>query len=124
MIIITKVASLKLSAETKEELQRKIGSKILKISKKPKWGGAFTFDIEQTEDETSCVLNAYYKYDNKEIEDRHCRICQDAHNTFYINKQYNCARCEYRAYLTRAQEHERMMKSAGRDVITKTEKKE
>lgn len=42
--------------------------------------------------------------DEKEVRERHCRICKESHNAFFINQETNCAWCNSSAYQRRLSE--------------------
>lgn len=46
-------------------------------------------------------LDVFVVLNEKDVRNVHCRICQESHSSFFLNKTVNCNSCSYKAYLNR-----------------------
>ena len=126
MQFVVKVATLEVDADTYKEALADLAKKINKISNYDFFDTSkeFTFSVQWHKQAPTyrATITVYYKFDNAEIEQRHCQCCQEAHSLFYCNKNYNCNRCEYKAYMVRAEERAKLMKQAGREKLKDNKK--
>lgn len=44
------------------------------------------------------IVELYCCIDCKEQSDKYCKVCKEMHKSFFINEEYNCSRCNKRAY--------------------------
>lgn len=58
-------------------------------------------DLEQTNNVPVVRFTIYTNIDMGAIQREYCKICKEFHCSFYINEEYNCARCNLKAYLKR-----------------------
>jgi hypothetical protein len=49
----------------------------------------------------SIILHLYANIELDVVEKRHCDICKETHSSFYMNSEYNCDRCNMKAYQRR-----------------------
>lgn len=121
MLNVVKVGSFLVEADTKKECEERIGKRVSKVSKTQLMDKSKKFLFEVSWQDQACTFQAtviiYYCFDMAEIDERHCVICKESHNLFYNNHYFNCHRCEYAAYLQRAKDRERSMRSAGKEVL-------
>lgn len=40
-----------------------------------------------------------------------CKVCKEFHCSFYVNEEYNCARCNLKSYLTRLKQKANISKA-------------
>ncbi len=48
-----------------------------------------------------------------------CKMCKEMHCSFFINEDYNCARCNYKSFMRRMLEKLRISKSYYREQFKK-----
>ena len=57
------------------------------------------------------IFSLFTNVDMKEEQKRFCSICKEYHSTFYINKEYNCRRCELKSFLSRCSTKAKLSKN-------------
>lgn len=61
--------------------------------------------VKETEKQFPTVtIHLFAVLDENELRERHCKICHEYHNLFFMNKNQNCDKCELKAYQKRADE--------------------
>ena len=55
-------------------------------------------------DETTFQLELFVVLSEKELRERHCKICKETHSSFFISEDTNCNWCKLGAYHRRADE--------------------
>lgn len=75
------------------------------VSKRNKVGSMY-FEVEKLENEEQPTfeLSLFVTLDEKEVMDRHCKICKETHKLFYVNENYNCDACKIKVYRQRLEE--------------------
>lgn len=123
MLQSVKIASLNLCGDTREDVEAKVGSKMLEICGKRLLtpNVSFSCSVKWVDNPESssfkAVLIVFYNYDSSEIEERHCQICRETHDSFYCNRQYNCNQCAFAAYKYRRTEKAVAMRSGGKNAL-------
>lgn len=121
MLGVVKVGSIKLEADAKLECDEKVSKKMCRVSRISILGKKtkFLFEVLWNDDAPNfqATLVVYYSFDMAEVDERHCRICKEAHDLFYCNPEYTCHECKYAAYKQRVAQRERDMRSAGREIL-------
>ena len=46
-------------------------------------------------------IEIHVSYDENDISNKTCELCQSVHSSFFINENYNCSRCNKEAYRKR-----------------------
>lgn len=76
---------------------------------------------EKTEDEESqlptVVVHLSVSLSEKELRERHCKICKEFHGLFFINENCNCSWCNTKAYQRRTDEMIKNKKSYYKSMI-------
>lgn len=102
-----KIFRKRFSAERSKDAFLKAAEWLAKnvISKKDEIGD-FTFGIEKVKDseQPTFELTLYVSLDEKEVMERHCKICEEVHKLFYVNEENNCNSCSVKAYRKRMEE--------------------
>lgn len=62
------------------------------------------FEKNQNEQFPSVTIHLFAVLDEEELQEKHCEICREFHHLFFINTQFNCNRCDTKAYQKRAEE--------------------
>lgn len=63
-----------------------------------------TYNIVKTYDNyglPTFVVTIYAVANEKELEDRHCNICKEIHNSFLMHERVTCAECKLKAFQRR-----------------------
>lgn len=63
------------------------------------------------------TLHLYVALEEKEISERHCKVCKQMHSAFFINESYNCNQCSYNGYKERLKQALRLSKEYCREKI-------
>lgn len=50
------------------------------------------------------VVHLFATISSEEVKERHCEICKEMHNKFFINENCNCAWCNSMAFERRAEQ--------------------
>jgi uncharacterized paraquat-inducible protein A len=82
-----------------------ISDTMWKIEKKPK-ASYPTFQLE-----LYCMLN------DTEGEKGFCTRCKELHCSFFVNEEYNCNRCNMKAYLRQAEDKLRIKKQYRKELL-------
>lgn len=61
------------------------------------------FEKNKDEQLPSITIHLIASLDGKELNERHCQICRETSNLFYMHKNDNCNRCASDAYQRRAE---------------------
>ena len=59
-----------------------------------------------------------------ELRERYCKLCKESHSMFYMNSNYNCNRCEAKAYQARTDDMLRVKLEYYRELISKRDKED
>lgn len=79
-----------------------------------------TMNVEKADEERHMVIfNIYANVDMNESQREFCKICKEFHCSFFINEEYNCARCNLKAYLKRLKEKANVSKGYFKSQIEK-----
>lgn len=70
------------------------------------------------------VIHLFAVLSEDQLRERHCKICKETHNLFYMNQNYSCNRCEAKAYQQRADDLLRVKLEYYRQLISKVVKEE
>ena len=68
------------------------------------------------------VIHLFAGLSENELRERFCKLCKEAHDSFFMNKNYNCNRCEAKAYQDRADDMLRIKLEYYRQLISKVAK--
>lgn len=65
-----------------------------------------TWDVRRKKDEDvpTFILKVYINIDYDEIKEKHCNICKETHNLFYMNSKQSCNECKLNSYFRRQEE--------------------
>lgn len=64
-------------------------------------------EFEKGQDEQqfpTVTIHLFAVLNEEELRERHCKICREFRNLFYINQEIDCNRCDTKAYQARADE--------------------
>ena len=68
------------------------------------------------------VIHLFAVLKENELRDRYCKLCKESHSLFYMNQNYNCNRCEAKAYQARTDDMLRIKLEYYRQLISKVAK--
>lgn len=74
-----------------------------------------SFSVERVGN--SCVFNVYTTLNMNPDQKNFCDLCKEMHSSFFINEEYNCKRCNLKAFLEREDKKLRISKSFYRKEI-------
>lgn len=101
MNLTAKVKSFVINAGSEKEAYIKGCKQLAKFMASKKYKN-LTFKIERTEVENEFIFTMYTNIDLSEEQRKFCKLCKEYHCSFYVNEEYNCARCNLRTFLSRA----------------------
>lgn len=67
------------------------------------------------------VVHLFAVLDEKELRERHCKICKEFHGSFFINQETNCAWCNTKSYQERTNEMIQVKRAYYRELLIKKE---
>lgn len=68
------------------------------------------------------VIHLFAVLSENELRERYCKLCRESHSLFYMNQNYNCNRCEAKAYQVRTDDMLRVKLEYYRQLISKVAK--
>lgn len=70
-----------------------------------KWPGIY-FNVKEVKGNElyTFVFSLYTTVDLTARKNRHCQLCKEFHNSFYINEFYNCNTCSLNSFIKREKE--------------------
>lgn len=68
------------------------------------------------------VIHLFAILSEDELRERYCKLCRESHSLFYMNQNYNCNRCEAKAYQKRTDEMLKIKLEYYRQLISKVAK--
>lgn len=78
------------------------------------------FEKEKDEQKSPTVtIHLFAVLNEEELRERHCKICREFHSSFFINTQFNCDKCDTKAYQRRADDMIGIKVSYYKEVIAK-----
>lgn len=94
----------KFSAEKSKEAYLKVCKWLAKyVLSQKEMQESVEFSIKKI-DETTFQLELFVVLSEKELRERHCKICKETHSSFFISEDTNCNWCKLGAYHRRADE--------------------
>ena len=82
------------------------------------------FVKEKNEQLPTVTIRLSATLDENELRERYCKICRESHNLFYMNNNYNCNRCETKAYQTRTDDMLRVKLEYYRELLRRSVKED
>ena len=82
------------------------------------------FEKNDKEQLPTVTIHLYAVMNEEELRERHCKICREASNLFYMHSNVNCNKCEANAYQRRTDEMLRIKIEYYRELISKRAKEE
>lgn len=70
------------------------------------------------------VIHLFAVLNENELRERYCKLCRESHSLFYMNQNFNCNRCEAKAYQARTDDMLRVKLEYYRQLISKVAKEE
>jgi len=78
------------------------------------------FEKSQNEQQSPTVtIHLFAVLNEEELRERHCKICREFRNLFYINQEIDCNRCDTKAYQARTDDMLRSKIEFYKEIITK-----
>ena len=68
------------------------------------------------------VIHLFAVLSEKELRERYCKLCKESHSLFYMNQNFNCNRCEAKAYQARTDDMLMVKLEYYRQLISKVSK--
>lgn len=104
MTFSLKVRSFTFTGETEQEAYIQGCKKLAKYMASKKYSN-LSFKIERVANVPNAFTFTLYTNIDVGEEQRHfCKVCKEIHCSFFINEEYNCARCNLKSFLRRAQQ--------------------
>lgn len=72
------------------------------ISKKYMHKVKVEYEKRDDKEMPTIIVHLFVELSTSEVSERHCTICQETHNKFFINENCNCAWCNCMAFAKRA----------------------
>lgn len=80
------------------------------------------FEKNDKEQLPTVTIHLHAVLSEDELRERYCKLCRESHSLFYMNSNYNCNRCEAKAYQTRTDDMIRVKLEYYHELIMKREK--
>ena len=68
------------------------------------------------------VIHLFAVLSEDQLRERYCKLCRESHSLFFMNNNYNCNRCEAKAYQQRTDDMLRVKLEYYRQLISKVAK--
>ena len=118
MTCTAKVKSFIFSHEDAKKAYMMGCKKVAKYISKPERPANLTFSVERTKDEIpTFIFTVFAKIDMGEAQRTYCKICKEMHSSFFVNEEYNCSRCNLKAYLHRVKQSSNVSKGYYKKLI-------
>lgn len=72
----------------------------------------------------SIIVHINVLVNEKDLKNRHCKMCKEFHNSFFINKSVDCSRCEAASYQKWCEKMVKPKAAYCRDILKKSEEEE
>lgn len=104
MVCAFKIKSFLFASDNEKEAYIKGCKQLAKFMASPKYTNLF-FKIERISSQKNTFkFTMYSEVDAKEEQKHYCKLCKEMHHSFFINENYNCSRCNLKAYLKRIEQ--------------------
>lgn len=113
MKMTVKVASYIYTSDSCEQAYINGCKDLCKSIKDPK----ISINIEKMDDGKSVKFNVFVSLNANESISNFCKVCKEFHCSFYINEEYNCARCNLKSFMKRMKQQLNTSKSYYRKEI-------
>lgn len=100
MTISLKVKSFIFTGESEQEAYILGCKKMAKYIASKKYDN-LSFKVERAQEENTFIFNVLANIDVGAEQRDFCKICKEFHCSFFINEEYNCARCNLKSFLRR-----------------------
>lgn len=84
-------------------------------------------EFEKTHDEQqypTVIIHLFAVLKEEELKERHCKICREMSNLFYMHSNSNCNKCEVSAYQKRTEDMIRVKVEYYREILSKRAKED
>lgn len=99
MLYSMKIKSIEFNGVTKQDAYLKGCKKLAKFIASPKYDN-ITVKVEKGS-ETSFIFTLFASIDIGKEVSQYCKMCKEFHCSFYVNEEYNCARCNLKNCMQR-----------------------
>lgn len=82
------------------------------------------FEKDSKSEFPTIVIHLFAVLSEDQLRERYCKLCRESHSLFYMNSNYNCNRCEAKAYQQRTDEMLRVKLEYYRQLINKAVKED
>lgn len=82
------------------------------------------FEKVQNSEFPTIAMHLHAVLSEDELRERYCKLCKESHSMFYMNSNYNCNRCEAKAYQTRTDDMLRVKLEYYKELISKRDKED
>ena len=91
------------SSESKKCYMKVVKWLSLNVVGNPKLDGKVTYTITKSYNNGiyTYTLELFARIDGEQVKERHCAICKEVHNSFFVNQQSDCSNCKLFAYFRR-----------------------
>lgn len=72
------------------------------ISRKDMYKVKIEYEKREDKKMPTITVHLFVELSASEVSERHCEICMETHNKFFINENCNCAWCNSMAFMRRA----------------------
>ena len=111
MYLTCKICSFQIEAETEKEAYIKGCKKMAPYVASKKYK-LISYKIERIPGrENAFEFTLFTNMDLGSDMRDFCKMCKEMHCAFYINEEYNCARCNLKTFMEREQQKARVSKS-------------
>lgn len=118
MFLSNKICSIVVTADSEKEAYIKGCKRIAKYVASRKNYSYVSVKIDRLQSiDGRFVFTLYTNIDlNSELH-HYCKMCKEYHHSFFVNEDYNCARCNLKNFLLRAKEKAKVSKNFYEEMI-------
>ena len=78
-----------------------------------------TCSFEKDKQSPIVTIHLYVTTEEEEVRQAHCQICKEAHASFFISEETNCAWCKIKGYQNRCDQRISVKKQYYKDLLNR-----
>lgn len=78
-----------------------------------------TCSYEKDKQSPIVIIHLYVTMGEEEVRQAHCQICKEAHASFFISEETNCAWCKIKGYQNRCDQRISVKKQYYKDLLNR-----
>lgn len=117
MLISNKIFSFYVCAESEKEAYIKGCKKIARFAASRNEYQSVSVKIERDALRGGFWFSLYADIDLSKEMQHYCKMCKEYHSSFFINEEYNCARCNLKNFMSRTKDKSKVSKNFYQEMI-------